>query len=277
MNHQDELSAITAQIKEGSYEKAGPLIMELASKCNDEPMTLLTCASMLKTIGDDRNFPGVVDVIMSHIPEDKTQAYEIASGFISLGCLKDAGKILADLEPNDKVHRARAAVYHGLDRHDDALAEIGMMETLQEIDRVLKVQVLGSLGQHDKAIADAEELLKRSDSYRAGRSYISALVLAGKNKEAAKYAKDRLKGKDADGYALMAWYQWLNNNSTAAGAYSSKCLKLANSHLGALETIGYSFADKGTYWEAKVAAGAINEIEPGSPAVFRILAMCRKQ
>ena len=26
-----------------------------------------------------------------------------------------------------------------------------------------------------------------------------------------------------------------------------------------------------------VAAGAINEIEPGNPAVFRILAMCRNQ
>ena len=84
-----------------------------------------------------------------------------------------------------------------------------------------------------------------------------------------------MKDKDADGYALMAYYQWLNGNSTASGAFSSKALKLENKHLGALETIGLSFADKGSIWEAKIAAGAINEIEPGSPAVFRILALCK--
>ena len=73
----------------------------------------------------------------------------------------------------------------------------------------------------------------------------------------------------------MAFYQWLDGNSTAGGAFSSKALKLENKHLGALETIGLCFAEKGSFWEAKIAAGAINEIEPGSPAVFRILAVCK--
>ena len=88
-------------------------------------------------------------------------------------------------------------------------------------------------------------------------------------------AKERLKEKTADGYALMAFYQWLDGNTTAGGAFSSKALKLENKHLGALETIGLCFAEKGSFWEAKIAAGAINEIEPGSPAVFRILAVCK--
>jgi hypothetical protein len=86
-----------------------------------------------------------------------------------------------------------------------------------------------------------------------------------------------MKQKDADGYALMAFYSWLNGNSTACGAFSSKALQLSERHIGALETFGYGAVDKGAIWEAKVAAGAINEAEPGNPAVFRILAMCREK
>ena len=275
MDNTEALEAIRKTIKEGKNEDAGPQIMELASRNQDDPMTLLTCASMLLTIGDDKDFQAIIPVIMSHVPEEDDAKYQVVQGLISLGCLKDAGKILADMPASDKVHRARAAVFHGTNRYEDALAALGAMSELTEPDRVLKVQVLGSMGKHDKAIALAQEILKGSNSYRAGRCYISALVLADRTKEAAKYAKERLKEKTADGYALMAFYQWLDGNTTAGGAFSSKALKIENKHLGALETIGLSFADKGTFWEAKIAAGAINEIEPGSPAVFRILAVCK--
>ncbi|MCQ2078441.1 MAG: hypothetical protein MJZ38_00050 [archaeon] len=275
MDNNEALEAIRKEIKEGKNEIAGPMIMDLASKNQDDPMTLLTCASMLLTIGDRTNFPSIISVIMGHVPEDADTKYQIVQGLISLGALKDAGKILADMEPSDKIHRARAAVFHGTDRFEDALAALGAMTVQEEVDRVLKVQALGALGKHDKAIALAKEILSGSTTYRAGRCYISALVLAGREKEAAKYAKERMKDKSADGYALMAFYQWLNGNSTAGGAFSSKALKIENKHLGALETIGLSFADKGSFWEAKIAAGAINEIEPGSPAVFRILALCK--
>lgn len=275
MDNNEALEAIRKEIKEGKNEIAGPMIMDLASKNQDDPMTLLTCASMLLTIGDRTNFPSIISVIMGHVPEDAEMKYQIVQGLISLGALKDAGMILADMEPSDKIHRARAAVFHGTDRFEDALASLGAMSVQEEVDRVLKVQALGALGKHDKAIALAKEILSGSNSYRAGRCYISALVLAGREKEAAKYAKERMKDKSADGYALMAFYQWLNGNSTAGGAFSSKALKIENKHLGAMETIGLCFADKGSFWEAKIAAGAINEIEPGSPAVFRILALCK--
>jgi len=274
MDNEQALEAIRKNIKDGKNDIAGPQIMDLASKNQQDPMMMLTCASMLLTIGDDKDFPALVSVIMSHLPADEEGKYQVASGLISVGCLKDAGTILADLTPTDKVQRGRAAVFHGTDRFEDALAALGAMKNMEEPDLVLKVQALGSLGKHEKAIALAEEILK-SGTYRAGRCYISALVLAGRTKEAAKYAKERLKEKTADGYALMAFYQWLDGNTTAGGAFSSKALKLENKHLGALETIGLCFAEKGSYWEAKIAAGAINEIEPGSPAVFRILAVCK--
>ena len=276
MDNEKALEEIRKNIKDGKNDIAGPQIMDLASRNQQDPMLMLTCASMLLTIGDDKNFPALVSVITTHLPDDDEGKYQVASGLISVGSLKEAGAILADLPPSDKIHRARAAVFHGTHRYEDALASLGAMKVMEEPDLVLKVQVLGSMGKHEKAIALAKEILAGSTSYRAGRCYISALVLADRSKDAAKYAKERMKAKDADGYALMAYYQWLVGNSTASGAFSSKALKLENKHLGALETIGLSFADKGTFWEAKIAAGAINEIEPGSPAIFRILALCKE-
>jgi len=275
MDNKEALEAIRQNIKDEKYDIAGPQVMELASRNQDDPMTLLTCASMLRTIGNDRDFPGVISVIMSHIPEDPSMRYEVATGLIGLGCLKDAGSILGGLEPTDRVRKARAAVFHGTGMEDEAMSEIESIGDKDEIVRVLKVQVLGSMEKDDEAIAEAEEILKSFSDYRAGRCYISALILAKKNKDAASFAKTQMKKKNADGYALMAYYQWLNGNSTAAGAFSSKCLQIDSKHIGALETIGYSFADKGSFWEAKVAAGAINEVEPGNPAVFRILSLCR--
>lgn len=275
MDYSEALEAIRKNIKDGKNEIAGPQIMDLASKNQDDPMILLTCASMLLTIGDKTDFQAVVSVIMGHVPEDEEKKYQIVQGLISVGCMKDAGAILADMVPNDRIHRARAAVFHGTDRFEDALAALGAMTVQEEPDKVLKVQVLGSMGKHEKAVALAQEILKGSSTYRAGRCYISALVLAGRPKDAAKYAKERMKEKSADGYALMAFYQWLDGNSTAGGAFSSKALKIENKHLGALETIGLCFAEKGSFWEAKIAAGAINEVEPGSPSVFRILALCQ--
>ncbi len=275
MTNEEALEAIRKTIKEGSADEASIQIMDLASKNSDDPMLLLTCASMLLTIGDKKNHSVVISLIMSHVPEDADQKYHVVQGLISLGCLKDANILLSELPDCDRVFRARAAVFNGTNRYDDAMDALSKMSVHEEIDLVLKVQVLGSLGRHDEAIALAQEILAGSNSYRAGRCYISALVLAGKTKEAAKYAKECMKDKSADGYALMAFYQWLNGNSTAGGAFSSKALKIENKHLGALETIGLCFAEKGSYWEAKIAAGAINEEEPGSPAIFRILALCR--
>jgi hypothetical protein len=276
MDSAEALKAIGQSIKDGKDEEAAVQVMDLASKNQDDPMLLLTCCSMLRTVGDDKDYPSVLGVLMSHIPDDPDKRYQVATGLISLGSLQDAEKVLEPLDDSDKVLRARAAVRHGLGRDEEALETLGAMRRLLEVDRVLKVQVLGSLGRHDEAIAEAEELAKGKD-YMAGRAYISALVLAGRDKEAAKYARARMKEKDADGYALMAFYSWLNGNSTAAGAFSSKALKLQERHIGALETFGYAACDKGAIWEAKVAAGAINEVEPGNPAVFRILAMCREK
>lgn len=276
MDKDAALDEIRQYIKDGKDELAGPRILELASASEKDPMTLLTCASMLRTIGRDTEFPGVLDVIMSNLPEDASQRFQVAQGLIGLGCLKDADRILAGLDDSDRVRRARAAVMHGLSRDEEALAQIDAMGTQDETVVVLRTQVLGSLGRHEEAVAEAEGLIKVSTSYAAGRAYVSALCLAGRDKDAGKYARERLKEKTADGYAIMAYFQWVKGNSTASGAYSSKALQLDEHHLGALETIGYSFADKKSYWEAKVAAGAINEIEPGNPAVFRILSMCRE-
>lgn len=178
MNNEETLEAIRKTIKEGSEEEAAMQIMDLASRNTDDPMLLLTCASMLLTIGDRKNHSTIVSLIMAHVPDDDNMKYQVVQGLISLGCLKDANTILSELPDSDKVYRARAAVLNGTNRFEEAINALSKMTVHEEPDLVLKVQVLGSLGRHDEAIALAKEILAGSNSYRAGRCYISALVLA---------------------------------------------------------------------------------------------------
>ena len=75
MDNEKALEEIRKNIKDGKNEIAGPQIMDLASKNQQDPMMMLTCASMLLTIGDDKNFPALISVIMSLLPDDEEGKY----------------------------------------------------------------------------------------------------------------------------------------------------------------------------------------------------------
>ena len=68
---------------------------------------------------------------------------------------------------------------------------------------------------------------------------------------------------------------WINGKIPAAANYANRALHVDPLHVGALEVMAMCFVEKGKYTQAKLFAGAINEKEPGSPAVIRILDACR--
>ena len=79
MDNNEALQAIRQNIRDEKNDIAAIQIMDLASKNQDDPMILLTCCSMLRTIGNDKDFPGVLSVLMSHIPSE--EKIEVRGGY----------------------------------------------------------------------------------------------------------------------------------------------------------------------------------------------------
>ena len=99
----------------------------------------------------------------------------------------------------------------------------------------------------------------------------------GESKEAIKFAKSFLKEdkKNIDNLALNAYVMRINGRTPAAVNYCNRVLNTDFKHIGALETLALCFIEKKSFVNAKLLAGAINDADPGNPAVIRILDACR--
>jgi predicted Zn-dependent protease len=145
-------------------------------------------------------------------------------------------------------------------------------------DRLLLCDILCSLGEFSDALKEAESIVDDdSASYRSLVNVCTVLMKMGREKDAVKLAKSHLKEdkKNPDSLALNAYVMWINGKIPAAANYANRARHLDYSHVGALEIMAMCFVEKGKYTQAKLFAGAINEKEPGSPAVIRILDACR--
>ena len=274
MDDEETIRQIRENIANGNTELARPQVLELAACSADRPMTLLTCASLFLTLGDEDGFSRVLDTIESNLPSDTDSLVGIAGPLIALDVPKNALRVLENADSSDGVLLLRASALHALMRDEDALIALDSMKEQTGRAKVLRVDVLGSLKRFDEALAIVEPMVSAGD-YQACRSYVTLLLKAGRDKDANRYVKERAKEKSADGSALMAQYQWLTGNVTATGAYAAKAIKADEGHTGAMEYLGYGLASKGSVREAKIVAGAINEKEPGNPAAFRIIMLCR--
>ena len=275
MDDEETIRQIRENIANDHTELARPQILELAASSEDKPMVLLTCASLFLTLGDEDGFSRILEKIDSNLPSDTGSLVQIAEPLIALDVPKNALRALEKAEENDEVLFHRASALHALMKDAEALETLDKIANPGEKERILKASVLGSLKRFDESLALLKPIVD-SGSYPAGRAYISVLLRAGRDKDASKFAKDKAKEKSADGSALMAQYQWLTGNVTATAAYASKAIKADETHTGAMEYLGYALATKKSYREAKIVAGAINEREPGNPAAFRIIVLCRQ-
>lgn len=258
-------------------EAVGPQVMEIAAAFGNDPITLLTCASLLKVVEDDGRVNAVVNMI-GECNMDENLKLEVSKGLRGLGLLKDAENMLKTLAINDEIQRERMAVCVGLGDYPAAVKEYGLIQEPLVDDDLLLTDAYCLMKNYGEAVKKLDSLSEEyPNDYDIQKSRVSVLMMSGKDKEAEKFIRDILKKdrKSADANALAAFFMWMSGKTSAAGGYAAKAVKADSTHIGAMEILAYCLIDKGKTDNAKIVAGAINEQAPGHPAVVRILERTR--
>ena len=265
---------IRKEISEGRGAQIGPRVLSLAESDSD-PMTRIKCLSLLKVIDVSGVSKEILRMLLEDLPEDRTTLVQVAGALRGLESPSSALSILKEMDQDDSIVRMSALCLIDLDEYEEALA---MSEKIQEVtpfDRVMLTEIKSALGMQSEAIDIASKLLEEyPQNYEVRRAYVSALMLGGRDKEAAKYARAAVKDKTADSNALAAYVLRIAGNYKAAAGYATRALNIDSGHIGAMETLGICLADKGEYDKARIVAGAINEKSPGDKAALNVLSYC---
>ena len=265
---------IRTMISDGRGPEAVGKVRELA-KADNDPFTRIKCLSLLKVIEDDGASQEILRDLMAELPEDPQILIQIAGSLRGLDFPSSAYTILKGLDSTDSVIRLRCMCLEDLEEYEMALEAVSSIPSPTPFDRVMLCEVLSALGEHSKSVAEAEKLLSEMpDDFDVRRAYVSALMLAGRNKDVGKYVRGVLKEKTAQANALAAYAMRINGNAKAAAGYATRALNIDSKNISAMETLGICLATKGEYDKARIVAGAINEASPGSRAALNVLSYC---
>ena len=265
---------IRKEIAEGRGSQVGPRLLEIAESDSD-PMNRIKCLSLLKVIDVGGVSKEILRMLMEDLPEDRQTLVQIAGALRGLEYPSSALSILREMEQDDSIIRMSALCMIDLDEYEDALAKTELIREVTPFDRVMLTEIKSALGMHSEAIEISSKLMEEyPQNYEVRRAYLSALMLGGRDKEAAKYARAAVKDKTADSNALAAYVLRIAGNYKAAAGYATRALNIDSGHIGAMETLGICLADKGEYDKARIIAGAINEKSPGDKAALNVLSYC---
>ena len=277
MDTEAAFNGIRDSIAAGQTADIGVKVMAIADQ-TDDPFELIKCMSLLRVVEDNETMATLVKKVMASVPDDVKVKAEIAGALRGLDYPMHAYEILKTMEQEDSVLRMSVLCLIDMEEYESAYAKVQEIEKPVLIDGILKAEVESALGEHTKAIATAEELLKKAPTdYDVRVCYVSTLILAGHDKEAMKYGRGALKEKNADGNALAAYVMRVLGNVKAAGGFAARAVKMNPKHIGAMETLGICLAQKGEYDKARIVAGAINEVSPGNKAALNVLSYCDDQ
>jgi predicted Zn-dependent protease len=276
MDKEKALKEIQFNISKKNTRLASEQTKELANCFSEDPFTLLMCSSLMKVIGDEKGAEEIARSIPDKVKEGNE--LEVAKGLRGLWYPAEAEKLLYRIEENDEVIRERMRVFFDMMRYGEvqSLYERLSVPTLE--DSAVMIDALSSNKEFDRAVWLAEDLLEEApDNLILQRCYCGALTAAGRTKEAEGYVRGILKMNKSspNANALASYYLWIVGKTTGAGSLASKAIKADPSNTMAMEILAYCMIEKRKPQEAKIIAGAINEKEPGNPAVVRILDMCR--
>ncbi len=277
MDTEKAFNSIMEDIKNERFEMVRPQLDSILDS-TDDVMIKLKCASILKTIDDEKGCQEIVDLALDSVPDDRETRFDIAMSVRSLGRAEEAYELVKDMKDDPAKVPEIARTLNMIDESEEAYALIQKVSGLSVKDRILLCDILCSLGEFTKAEAEATAILDSGDtSYASYVNMVSVLMKAGKVKEANKFAKSHLKQdkKNVDSLALEAYVMWINGRIPAAANYANRALQIDYSHSGALETMAMCLIEKKKYVQAKMLAGVINEKDPKDPAVIRILDACR--
>lgn len=265
---------IRKEISEGRGAQIGPRVLSLAESDSD-PMTRIKCLSLLKVIDVSGVSKEILRMLLEDLPEDRTTLVQVAGALRGLEYPSSALSILKEMEQDDSIVRMSALCFIDLDEYEEALAMTDRIQEVTPFDRVMLTEIKSALGMHSEAVDIASKLLEEyPQNYEVRRAYVSSLMLGGRDKEAAKYARAAVKDKTADSNALAAYVLRIAGNYKAAAGYATRALNIDSGHIGAMETLGICLADKGEYDKARIIAGAINEKSPGDKAALNVLSYC---
>ena len=269
---------IRDNIKNENYGAVRPEIDSIVAANPDDVEIMLKCASLLKTIDDEKGCQSLVDKALAAVPSDGSMDYDVALAVRGLGRPEDAYSLIRRFRDDQDRMAEVARTMLMADEAEEALELIGKKDGLSVSDRLLRCDILNALGEFNDSLKEAESIVRDDGaSYRSLVNECTVLMRMGREKDAVKLAKSNLKEdkKNPDSLALNAYVMWINGKIPAAANYANRALHADPLHTGALEVMAMCFVEKGRYTQAKLFAGAINEKEPGSPAVIRILDACR--
>ncbi len=270
--------SIRDNIKNENYKAVRPEIDSIVAANPDDAEIILKCASLLKTIDDEEGCQSLVDDALKALPSDGSKDFDVALAVRGLGRPIEAYSLMKKFK-DDKDRMSEVARTMLLaDEAEEALELVNKISEPTIRDRLLRCDILCSLGEFNEALKESESIVDGDNaSYASLVNVCTVLMKMGREKDAVKLAKSHLKEdkKNADSLALNAYVMWINGKIPAAANYANRALHIDYSHIGALEVMAMCFVEKGKFTQAKLFAGAINEKEPGSPAVIRILDACR--
>ncbi|MFA7150021.1 MAG: hypothetical protein WC067_03290 [Candidatus Methanomethylophilaceae archaeon] len=269
---------IQNNIKDEKYELVRPEVDAIVSANGGNASVLLKCASLLKVVDDEQGCQAIIDLILDKIPNDPDKKFEIGIAIRNLGRAEDAYGLMK-IYSDDATRRSEIArTLLNMDEAEEALELMNTINDKNVDERILLSEILCSLGEFKMAYETAATLAEDDrGSYDSLVNLCTVLMHMGKEKEALKIAKSHIKEdkKNADSLALGAYVMRIDGKISAAANFANRALQIDHTHVGALETMAYCLIEKHRFIQAKFFAGAINDKEPGNPAVIRILDACR--
>lgn len=274
MSNDDSFNEIVADLSAGRTDEVSSKSIALAEE-TDDPFTIVKCISLLKVANDKETISKLIDILMTKVPEEYNPRVEIAGALRGLEYPHKAYEILKGMEGEDPLVRIKSICLAEMEEYEMALSCVTGIKEQTVGDRVLMVDIYSSLGEHSAANKIAESLISEfPKEYVVMRCYVTALILAGRDKEAVKFVRSCLKDKSADSNAIAAYVMRITGNIKAAAGYATRAIQIDNGHVGAMETLGICLAEKGEIDKARIVAGAINEKSPGDKAALNVLSYC---
>ncbi|MBQ8644623.1 MAG: hypothetical protein IJ469_08225, partial [Candidatus Methanomethylophilaceae archaeon] len=259
MSNDDSFNEIVADLSAGRTDEVSSKSIALAEE-TDDPFTIVKCISLLKVANDKETISKLIDILMTKVPEEYNPRVEIAGALRGLEYPHKAYEILKGMEGEDPLVRIKSICLAEMEEYEMALSCVTGIKEQTVGDRVLMVDIYSSLGEHSAANKIAESLIGEfPKEYVVMRCYVTALILAGRDKEAVKFVRSCLKDKSADSNAIAAYVMRITGNIKAAAGYATRAIQIDNGHVGAMETLGICLAEKGEIDKARIVAGAINE------------------
>jgi len=272
MSNEEKFQAISHQLASGNTECVSDSVLQIAVS-SDDPYEILKGMSLLKLVPQDGTESKVANILVEKT--ESKDALDVASALRNLDCPIFALEVLKKAPENDRSVRLRCHCLYDIEEYESALDLYKEIENPVINDRILLCDILSSIGEHSRSIEESSKLLSECpNDYDVRIAYVKSLMMGGREKDAAKYARAAVKDKSADSNAVAAYVLRIAGNTKAAGGYASRAVQLNPQHIGAMETLGICLALKEEYDNAKIVAGAINEISPGDKAALNILSYC---